>query len=155
MVKVQHYLRQESRWRVRASPAGMMGTGHMMGGWNSGPMMGGGYGGHMRGSWGMQSGQAYCGGYGPGPRGGWNAPGQSESYPQAMTEEQIKASVQAYVDQYLPGYAIETIEQDQRRPMHYATLKGENGAELQLFVNSFSGQVMHVFGVPAEDATTE
>jgi hypothetical protein len=90
-----------------------------------------------------------------GPRGGWNAPGQSGTTQDALTEDQLKESVQAYVDQYLPGYTIETIEQDQWRPMHYATLKGENGAELQLSVHSFSGQVMHVFSVPAEDDPTE
>ena len=116
----------------------------------------GGYGGHMMGGWGAQGGgYGYCRGYGAGQRGGWgwNAPGESGTVPQALTEEQLKASVQAYVDQYLPGYAIESIEQDQWRPMHSVTLKGENDAELQLFVNSFSGVVMHVFGTPVESTS--
>ncbi len=133
--------------------------GHMMGDWNSGHMMGGGYGpGHMMGDWDDDDGQWHCGGYGPGAMmGGWNrnAPGQSETAPQALTEDQVKESVQTYVDQYLPGYTIETLEQDQWRPMYYAKLKGENDAELQLFVNSFNGQVMHVFAVPTEEAPAE
>lgn len=92
----------------------------------------GSYGGHMMDGWGR------------------NVPEQSGTPQQVLSEEQLKDAAQNYIDQYLPGYAIERIEQDQWRPIHYVTLKGENDAELQLFINSFNGQVMHVFSVPAE-----
>lgn len=112
-----------------------------------GPMMGGGPGyGPMMGGWGAGGGYGYCGGYAQGQRRwGWNAPGQTDSAPQLVPEEQVKQSVEAYINQYLPGYAVEKIEKDQWRPMYIVTIKGENETEQQVWVRGFDGLVMHVF----------
>jgi hypothetical protein len=80
----------------------------------------------------------------------WNAPGQSGNAPQLITEDKAKEAAQTFVTQYLPGYTIDKIEKNDRRPMYVVTLKGQNGAELQMLLRGFDGQVMHLFPKPAE-----
>jgi hypothetical protein len=118
-----------------------------------GPMMGWGRGpGSMMGGRGFRGGYGYCDGYGPTQRGwsGWNAPGQTDPAPQLITETQAKERAQAYITQYLLGYTIEKVEKDEWRPMYVVTLKGDNGAEQQMWIRGVDGQVMHVIPKPAE-----
>ena len=116
-----------------------------------GPMMGGNYGsGPMMGGWGQGRGYGYCGGgYGAGQR-GWNAPGQRGNAAQLVTEATVKENAEAYIAKYLPGYTIETVEKDEWRPMYIVTLKADNGAEQQMWVRGFDGQIMHVLPSSAE-----
>lgn len=113
-----------------------------------GPMMGWMHGpGSMMGRWGTSGGYGgYCGGWS-----GWNAPSQSETVPQAITEDKAKEVAEAYITKYLPGYTIETITKDTWRPLYVVTLKGANEAELQMLIHGFGGQVMHVFPKTAEE----
>lgn len=101
---------------------------------------------------GARGGNGYCGGYGSAQRGwsGWNAPNRSETAPELVTEDKVKENAEAYISKYLPGYTIDKIEKDQWRPMYSVTLKGENGAEQQMWVRGFDGQVMHVIPKTAE-----
>jgi hypothetical protein len=69
---------------------------------------------------------------------------------QMITEDKAKEAAQTFVTQYLPGYTIDKIEKNDRRPMYVVTLKGQNGAELQMLLRGFDGQVMHLFPKPAE-----
>jgi len=78
-------------------------------------------------------------------RPGWNAPGQSETAPQVITEDKAKEVAEAYVKQYLPGYTIDKIEKDNWRPLYFVTIKGANNAEQVITIHGFGGQVMHVF----------
>ena len=88
-----------------------------------------------------------------------NAQGQPGTAPQVITEDKAKEAVQTFVAKYLPGYTVEKVEKDNRRPMYSAILKGPEGAEMQLFVRGFDGQIMHLFPkvveVPAENAPAE
>lgn len=102
--------------------------------------------------------------YGPGYKGnvtpencpcgggyGWNAQNQQPgSVPQVVTEEQAKTAAEDYVQKYLSGYTVESIEKDSWRPLYFATLKGADGVEQQMVIHGFSGQVMHVFPKTAE-----
>jgi hypothetical protein len=69
---------------------------------------------------------------------------------QMITEDKAKEAAQTFVTQYLPGYTIDKIEKNDRRPMYVVTLKGQNGAELQMLLRGFDGQVMHLFPKLAE-----
>jgi hypothetical protein len=118
-----------------------------------GPMMGWGHGsGPMMGGRGVRGGYGYCGGYSPTQRGwsGWNAPGQTDTTSQLITEAQARESAEAYINQYLPGYTIEKVAKDEWRPMYAVTLKSDNGAEQQMWIRGFDGQVMHVIPKTAE-----
>ena len=123
----------QSNWNGRGNVQGRSGKG---GRWNAVPQ---GY---------------FCGGYGPRnmTRPGWqNAPGQTQTAPEIITEEKAKEVAGTFVTTYFPGYTVEKVEKDNWRPMYFVTLKGENDAQLQLTVHGFGGQVMHVFPVaPAE-----
>ena len=94
-----------------------------------------------------------CGG-----RYGWNAarPGwkaqnqQQETVPQIVSEEQAKTAAEEYVQKYLSGYTVDSIEKDSWRPLYFVTIKGANDVEQQMVIHGFSGQVMHVFPKTAE-----
>lgn len=70
--------------------------------------------------------------------------------PQMVTEEQAKTAAEEYVQKYLPGYTVDTIEKDAWRPLYFVTIKGANGVEQQMVIHGFGGQVMHVFPKTAE-----
>ena len=70
----------------------------------------------------------------------WNAQNQ-----QVITEDKAKEAAQTFVTQYLPGYTVDKVEKNDGRPMYLVTLKGQNGAELQMLLRGFDGQVMHLF----------
>jgi hypothetical protein len=86
-------------------------------------------------------------GHGPMMRGWsrWNTSGQVGTAPEMVTEDKAKEAAEAYISQYLPGYAIDTIEKDSWRPVYIATITGENNAEMVMMIHGFGGQVMHVF----------
>lgn len=65
--------------------------------------------------------------------------------PQMVTEEQAKTAAEEYIQKYLPGYTVETIEKDAWRPLYLATIKGANDVEQQMVIHGFGGQVMRVF----------
>jgi hypothetical protein len=75
----------------------------------------------------------------------WNTAGQPAAAPEMITEEKAKEAAEAYISQYLPGYAIDIIEKDSWRPVYIATITGENNAEMVMVIHGFGGQVMHVF----------
>ena len=110
------------------------GFGSMMGRWGT-------HGGHgsMMSGWGTHGGQS-----------GWNTPAQPGTVPQVIAEDTVKEIAATYIAQYLPGYTIEKIEKDEWRPMYFVTLKGENNAELQMWIHGFGGQVMHIVPKTAE-----
>jgi len=80
----------------------------------------------------------------------WNEKGQPGTAPQIITEDKAKEAAQAFITQYLPGYTIDKIEKNDRHPLYVVTLKGQNGAELQMLIRGFDGQVMHIFPKAAE-----
>ncbi len=75
----------------------------------------------------------------------WNTTEQTAAAPQMIAEDKAKEAAETYINQYLPGYAIDKIEKDSWRPVYIATIKGANNAEMQMFIHGFAGQVMHVF----------
>lgn len=77
--------------------------------------------------------------------GNWNAPAQSETANQMITEDKAKEAAQEYLNKYLSGYTIDTIEKDSWRPLFFVTIKGENDAVQTMVVHGFSGQVINVF----------
>lgn len=83
---------------------------------------------------------------------GWNTwkNQQGATAPQIATEEQAKAAAEEYVQKYLSGYTVETIEKDAWRPLYIVTIKGANDVEQQMLIHGFSAQVMHVFPKTAE-----
>lgn len=112
---------------------------------------------------GMMYGSGYKGNMGPencpyGGRYGWNTPRQGENIPnqqpgtapEIITEEQAKTAAEEYVQKYLSGYTVESIEKDSWRPLYVVTIKGADNVEQQMIIHGFSGQVMHVFPKTAE-----
>jgi hypothetical protein len=91
---------------------------------------------------------------GPGDRGDQDATscpcGRDGKQTQMITEDKAKEAAQTFVTQYLPSYTIDKIEKNDRRPMYVVTVKGQNGAELQMLLRGFDGQVMHLFPKLAE-----
>jgi len=83
---------------------------------------------------------------------GWNTwkDQQAAAAPQMVTEEQAKAAAEEYVQKYLPGYTVDSIEKDAWRPFYLATIKGANDVEQQMLIHGFGGQVMRVFPKTAE-----
>ena len=84
---------------------------------------------------------------------GWRAQAQDGTAPRALeliTEAEAKEVAETHIDRYLPGYTVDSIEQDTWRPLYFVTLKGENDAVQQLVVHGFAGQVMNVFPQSAE-----
>ncbi|GAK56716.1 hypothetical protein U27_03679 [Candidatus Vecturithrix granuli] len=83
---------------------------------------------------------------------GWNTwkNQQATTAPQMVTEEQAKAAAEEYVQKYLSGYTVATIEKDAWRPLYLVTIKGANDVEQQMLIHGFGGQVMHVFPKTAE-----
>jgi hypothetical protein len=85
-------------------------------------------------------------------RSGWKGGGRFRATQEMITEEKAKEAAEAFVAKYLSGYSVEKVEKDNWRPMYIGTLKGENDVELQMLIQGFDGQVMHLFPLqqPAE-----
>ncbi|HET7876659.1 MAG TPA: hypothetical protein VFN71_14145, partial [Methylomirabilota bacterium] len=114
-------------------------------------MMGGGMGP------GMMGGGMMGGGPGPGGQSGqWNCPGMTAAGQQTpasqITEEQAKALVQQYADQYLKGFTVERVLPftGMHGTMYSVELKGPEGQARTFHVNPW-GQVMP-FGGPQRRA---
>ena len=67
---------------------------------------------------------------------------------QMIEEAKAQEAAEAFVAKYLSGYTIDKIEKDEAHAAYLVTVKGANGAELQVVVNGVNGQVTYIV-VPA------
>ena len=70
---------------------------------------------------------------------------------QMIEEAKAQEAAEAFVTKYLSGYTIDKIEKDETHAVYLVTVKGGNGAELQVVVSGVNGQVTYiVVPTPAE-----
>lgn len=83
---------------------------------------------------------------------GWNTwkNQQAAAAPQMATEEQARTAAEEYIQKYLPGYTVDSLQKDAWRPLYVVTIKGANDVKQQMLIHGFGAQVMHVFPKTAE-----
>jgi hypothetical protein len=67
-----------------------------------------------------------------------------------ISEDQAKEAAETFVATYLPGYSIDTIEQEEQCPCYLVTVKQASGVTLQVIIDGYSGEAHHLF-IPTEE----